>query len=277
VRFEIQNGVYEFEQTAGFPIAADPDLYSNVAETWAQYQQNPSREFVRNIATHASNVRRHFRVDGISRKAFVISHNVPWSQAELDNNEAFSRLQYPQHSISIFAIKLDLQPSVSPKPQNENILRYISMQISADLAFFSETAMSNRAEICGIMSSVTGVHAKNIEILSGEHVGAGMMQFILVLHVPWIRSSYQNRYVHQLTTHSSNPKTHISMRLQAMFDQRITSWALYTTNSSLEIVQVQVDFPNEIQRRRLLSTPDIYVSSSTPSQRSVTLQHTATH
>jgi len=264
-RFEIQHGMYEFERTAGFPIATDPDLCNNVAETWAQYQQNPSRKFVRDIATHASNVRRHFRVDEISRKAYVISHDVPWSQAELDNNEAFSRLQYPQHSISIFAIKLDMQTSVSPAPNIQNILLYISMRISVDLAFFSETAMSNRAQICGILSSVTGVHANNIEILPGEYIGATMMQFILVLHIPWIRSSYQNRYVRQLTTHLSNPKTHISMRLQAMFDQRIASWALHTTNSSLEIVQVQADFPNDIHSRRLLSTPDINVSSSTPS------------
>jgi len=135
-RFEIQDSMYEFEQTAGFPVTVDPDLCSNTAATWAQRQRSPSRVFVQNMVTHANSVRQHFGIDCTSRKSYVISHDVPWSEAEFRNNRAMSRLQYPQHSISIFAVQLGREKTESQQGLVKSVMLLVSMQISADLAIF---------------------------------------------------------------------------------------------------------------------------------------------
>ena len=264
-RFEIQNSLYEFEQTAGFPIAVDPDLCTSTAGTWAEHQRLPSRGFVQSISAHADSVRQRFDIDGASRKSYVISHDIPWSEAEFRNNRAISHLQYPQHSISMFAFKLGLTGPALPLPRDKSVMLAVSMQISADLAFFSEHTVQNRAQICGIMAAVTGVDIGNIEILPGEtNVTRGMVEFMLVLRFPWARSPFQTLHVRRLSAHFSSPQTKIRLRVQAMFDAVMQTWTLYRTNSSLHIVQAIANFPDDMPGRRLLSTMEQTASRAIP-------------
>jgi len=267
-RFEIQHSLYEFEQTAGFPIAVDPDLCTNTAGTWAQHQRVPSRGFVESIRAHANSVRQRFDIDGTSRKSYVISHDIPWSEAEFRNNRAISHLQYPQHSISMFAFKLGLNGPPLPLPRDKSVMLAVSMQISADLAFFSEHAVQNRAQVCGIMAAVTGVDIDNIEILPGEtNVTRGVVEFMLVLRFPWTQSPFQTLHVRRLGAHFSRPQTEIRLRAQAMFDVVVQTWTLHRTNSSLQIVQAIAKFPDDVPgvpRRRLLGTVGKTASSAMP-------------
>ena len=267
-RFEIQNSLYEFEQTAGFPIAVDPDLCTNTAGTWAQHQRLSSRGFVESIRAHANSVRQRFDIDGTSRKSYVISHDIPWSEAEFRNNKAISHLQYPQHSISMFAFKLGLTGPTLPLPRDNSVMLAVSMKISTDLAFFSEHTVQNRAQICGIMAAVTGVDSGNIEIIPGEtDVTRGMVEFMLVLRFPWARSPFQTLHVRRLGVHFSSPQTKIRLRVQAMFDVVVPTWTLYRTNSSLQIVHAIANFPDDVPgvpHRRLLSTVEQTASRAIP-------------
>ena len=254
-RFEVQHSMYEFEKTAILPIAADTELCRLGASTWAQRQRTSSRAFVDNMATHATSVRERFHVDASLRKSYVISHDIPWSEAEFRNDAALSYLQYPQHSISIFAVKIGVSTAPALLPDAENIALWVSMRVSAGLAFFAEAAAGDREQVCRIVSFVTGVRVNGVEIqLGGENIGAEMSEFMLVLRIPYHNSPHQNWHVHRLSAHFSSPTTQIRLRLHAMLQERMEKWASYTPGSRLEIVRAMAHFPSGMHNRRLLAT-----------------------
>jgi len=255
-RFEVQHSMYEFEKTAIFPIASDRELCRLGAASWAQRQRTSSRAFVDNIATHASNVRERFRVDASLRKSYVISHDIPWSEAEFRNDAGLSYLQYPQHSISIFAVTVAVSTPAAPLADRESIALFVSMQVSASLAFFAERTAGGREQVCQIVSFVTGVRVNGIEIEQGdEEIGAEMREFVLVLRIPYYNSPQQNWHVQRLSAHLSNPTTQITLRLHAMLQERIKTWPSYTPGSRLEIVRAMAHFTSDVYNRRLLATP----------------------
>jgi hypothetical protein len=95
-RFEVQAGLYEFETSAFMRIPSDPTLCGSASHSWAQAQRAESVAFVNDMNTHAANVRRAFGVVSDAQMAFIISQDVPWSEAEFRNDQSISLLQYPQ-------------------------------------------------------------------------------------------------------------------------------------------------------------------------------------
>jgi len=51
---------------------------------------------VQALRTHTARVRDNYHINEKSRKAFVVSQDVPWSEAEFPNDLSLSYLQYPQ-------------------------------------------------------------------------------------------------------------------------------------------------------------------------------------
>jgi hypothetical protein len=195
-------------------------------------------------------------VDASLRKSYVISHNIPWSEAEFRNETALSYLQYPQHSISIFAVNIGVPTAPAPLLYAENIALLVSMRVSASLAFFAQAAASHREQVCQIMSFVTGVRVDGIEIqLRDAEIGAEMSEFMLVLRIPYHNSPYQDWHVHRLSAHFSSPTTQIRLRLHAMLQESMEAWAIYTPGSRLEIVGAIAQFPSGLYNRRLLVAP----------------------
>ena len=264
-RFEVQHSMYEFEKTAVLPIAADTELCRLGAVTWAQRQRTSSHAFVDSMGTHANRVRERFRIDGSLRKSYVISHDIPWSEAEFRNDAALSYLQYPQHSISIFAVKIGGATAPALLPHARNIALLVLMRVSASLAFFAQAAASDREQVCRIVSFVTGVRVSDIEIQPGdEETGPEMHDFTLVLRTPYHNSQYQNWHVHRLIAHISRPTTQIRLRLQAMLEESMQAWPAYTPSSRLEIVRAMAHFPSGVvPSRRLLATPAVRRTGNT--------------
>jgi len=100
-RFEVQSGLYDFQGTSVLPIAPDADVNGLASATWAQAQRTASMSFVDAMRTHATSVRDKFRINAKTRKAYVVSQDVPWSEAEFRNDPSLSLLQYPQVRVSV--------------------------------------------------------------------------------------------------------------------------------------------------------------------------------
>ena len=95
-RFEVQAGLYEFETSAFMRIPPDPTLCESASQSWAQAQRAESMAFVTDMDTHAANVRQAFGIVSDAQMAFMVSQDVPWSEAEFRNDKSLSLLQYPQ-------------------------------------------------------------------------------------------------------------------------------------------------------------------------------------
>jgi len=95
-RFEVQSGLYEFEGSSVLAVAPDEQMGTLAAGSWAAQQRTASLSFVQALRTHTTRVRDHYHINAKSRKAFVVSQDVPWSEAEFANDPSLSYLQYPQ-------------------------------------------------------------------------------------------------------------------------------------------------------------------------------------
>ena len=95
-RFEVQNGLHDFESTSLLPISADAEICLIASQTWAQGQRTASKIFVDTIEQHASHVREDFEINFNSRKAYMVAQDVPWSEAEFQNDKSISYLRYAQ-------------------------------------------------------------------------------------------------------------------------------------------------------------------------------------
>ena len=95
-RFEVQNGLYDFESTSLLPISADAEICSIASQTWAQGQRTASKIFVDTIEQHASHVREDFEINFNSQKAYIVAQDVPWSAAEFQHDTSISYLRYAQ-------------------------------------------------------------------------------------------------------------------------------------------------------------------------------------
>ena len=101
-RFEVQSGLFEFESTSVLSIESDEQINNFALGSWAQNQRTASLSFVQAIRAHSNQIRNRYHVNTKNRKAFVVSQDVPWSEAEFVNNPTLSYLQYPQ----VFAAKM---------------------------------------------------------------------------------------------------------------------------------------------------------------------------
>jgi len=108
-RFEVQAGLYEFETSAFMRIPPDPTLCESASQSWAQAQRAESMAFVTDMDTHTANVRQAFGIVSDAQMAFMVSQDVPWSEAEFRNDKSLSLLQYPQ--VPAFLKKI---PACSP-------------------------------------------------------------------------------------------------------------------------------------------------------------------
>jgi hypothetical protein len=92
----VQSGLYEFEGSSVLAVASDEQIGTLASGSWAAQQRTASLSFVQALRTHTSRVRDHYHINAKSRKAFVVSQDVPWSEAEFANDPSLSYLQYPQ-------------------------------------------------------------------------------------------------------------------------------------------------------------------------------------
>jgi len=95
-RFEVQSGLYEFEGSSVLAVASDEQMCTLASGSWAVQQRTASLSFVQSLRTHTARVRENYHINTKSRKAYVVSQDVPWSEAEFENDPSLSYLQYPQ-------------------------------------------------------------------------------------------------------------------------------------------------------------------------------------
>ena len=109
-RFEVQSGLFEFESTSVLSIESDEQINNFASGSWAQSQRTASLSFVQAIRAHSNQIRNRYHVNTKNRKAFVVSQDVPWSEAEFVNDPTLSYLQYPQ----VFATKVKFAKAPAP-------------------------------------------------------------------------------------------------------------------------------------------------------------------
>ena len=95
-RFEVQSGLYKFEGSSVLAVASDEQMCTLASGSWAVQQCTASLSFVQALRTHTARVRENYHINTKSRKAYVVSQDVPWSEAEFENDPSLSYLQYPQ-------------------------------------------------------------------------------------------------------------------------------------------------------------------------------------
>ena len=286
-RFEVLSGLHEFEGTSVLSIDPDEEICNLASETWAQAQRTASMSSVHAVSTHANRVRGNYSIDAKTRQAFLISQDVPWSEAEFINDASLSYLQYPQHSISIFSVNLHIADHTRPVSA-QRITLSISTRLSENLALFSNYDAQVRIvriqQVRSVISTVTGVHIDNIELRPDiTHT-----LLAIVLSIPHHKSPYQEQRVRRLGEHLLRPGTNVRVRVEAMFAQVIETWLPdYQIGSEFAILgaTVQVhDTPAgtpspSMHRRRLLeeSLPTTApVSASTRRTEKLSWNHTST-
>ena len=157
-----------------------------------------------------------------------------------------------QHSISIFAVNLDIAETQHADPRDKSITLSISVTISVHLQLFSDAVADRRAQIRGTMSVVTGVDLHNIELLSPaaqDDQGLllpGVQQFVLVMRMLSYNSPYQDQHAKRLSNALANPESPVRMRVDAMFAQQIQTWTDFVAGSQLAIHGAAVHFPTPV-------------------------------
>jgi len=236
-------------------MAPDPQLCTVGTKTWAENERTTSIVFVNTINQHVTNVQEDFETKAHSQKAYAVSQDVPWSEAEFRNDKSIVYLRYAQHSISIFTMNLGMSCTLPPTPRDTSISTQVCMQISASLAIFSTDFAELRGQICSLrlLSMVTGVQVDNFEIVSLAEKGPAVMRlFLFHIHIVNLNTSYQNRHVIRLDMHLSNPLSSICLCLQAMFLQLIETWTDFLSGNKIAILGATVHFAIKTRSWRLL-------------------------
>jgi hypothetical protein len=166
---------------------------------------------------------------------------------------------FEQHSISIFAVNLDVTDT--DKMASARIALTLGVSMSRNLVLFAESAATRRQQMCAILSAVTGIDIANIQIQALAPPGTIVTVFDIVISIPHYRSPYQEQRVRRLTSNFARPGTSVRNRVESMFLQLIETWLPdYTPGNVIELLGASVHFPGDIpktplRRRHLLRAP----------------------
>jgi hypothetical protein len=161
-------------------------------------------------------------------------------------------LGFEQHSISIFAVNLDVTDT--DKVSSARIALTLGVSMSRNLVLFAESAATRRQQMCAILSAVTGIAVANIQIQALAPPGIIATVFDIVISIPHYRSPYQEQRVRRLTSNFARPGTSVRNRVESMFLQLIETWLPdYTPGNVIELLGASVHFPGDIPKTPLRS------------------------
>jgi len=151
---------------------------------------------------------------------------------------------FEQHSISIFAVNLDMTDT--GKIASERIALTLAVSMSRNLILFAESAATRRQQFCGILSAVTGIDIANIQVQAVAPPGIIVVVFDIVISIPHYRSPYQEQRVRRLTSNFARPGSSVRNRVESMFSQLIKTWLPdYVPGNLIELLGASVRFPGE--------------------------------
>ena len=173
--------------------------------------------------------------------------------------------RFEQHSISIFAVNLDIASPVHSAAKK--IVLTLAIRMSKNIILFAQSAVTRQVQICRIISTVTGFAIGTIQVQALAPPGRVFTVFDVVISTPQYRSPYQEQRVQRLTLNLARSGTSVRNRIEDMFLQLIQTWSPdYTSGNVMEILGASVYFPGDIPtttaaNRRLLNAES---SSFTP-------------
>jgi len=155
-----------------------------------------------------------------------------------------------QHSISIVAVNLDLAKTQAIHLQGPRITVTVAGVVSGHL----ELSPDRTAQICAILSIVSGVDLRDVEFVPRPGEGGGDTEFELVMRMVRHGSPYQDQRAQRLRAGLATSQSAVRVRVDAMFQQQIRAWSDFRNSSHMRVLGATIVFSSAQPSRRLLST-----------------------